>query len=89
MKDKAFASALLLLAGTAVWVLSWQSHRIRDLEALSASLRHEIEKYDESTVEELKSLREAFRGLDFDLYGNGCNERSCRAGKKESGHVLP
>ena len=89
MNDKAFALCILLIGTSLVFLLSWQSHRICRLEALSASLRHEIEKYDESTVKESKSLREALRGLDFDLYGNGCNERSCRAWKKESGHVLP
>ena len=89
MNDKAFALCILLIGTSLVFLLSWQSHRICRLEALSASLRHEIEKYDESTTEELKSLREALKGLNFDLYVNGCNERSCRAGKKESGHVLP
>ena len=89
MNDKAFALCILLIGTSLVFLLAWQSHRICRLEALSASLRHEIEKYDESTVRENKSLREALRGLDFDLYENGCNERSCRAGNKESGHVLP
>ena len=89
MNDKAFALCILLIGTALVFLLSWQSHRICRLEALSASLRHEIEKYDESTVRENKSLREALRGLNFDLYENGCNERSCRAWKKESGHVLP
>ena len=89
MTDRTLATAFLLFAGTAVCLLSWQSHRICRLEALSASLRHEIEKYDESTMKENKSLREALRGLDFDLYVNGCREGQCRAGNKESGHVLP
>lgn len=89
MNDKAFALCILLIGTSLVFLLSWQSHRICRLEALSASLRHEIEKYDESIVKENKSLREALRGLDFDLYDNGCIKDMHRAGKKESGHVLP
>ena len=89
MNDKAFAFCILLVGTALVFLLSWQSHRICRLEALSASLRHEIEKYDESTVEELKSLREALRGLDFDLGENRCTKEHCLSQKKESGHVLP
>ena len=89
MKDKAFASAVLLLAGTAIWVLSWQSHRIRDLEAFSASLLALNRICDESTVQGSKSLYEALRGLDFDLGENRCTKEHCIDLKKESGHVLP
>ena len=89
MNDKAFALCILLIGTTLVFLLSWQSHRICRLEALSASLRHEIEKYDESTVKENKSLREALRGLNFDLGEIRCIEGICSGPKKESGHVLP
>lgn len=89
MTDKTLATAFLLFAGTAVCLLSWQSHRICRLEALSASLRHEIEKYDESTIRELKSLTEALKGLNLDLGEIRCTEGMCSGSKKESGHVLP
>ena len=89
MNDKAFALCILLIGTSLVFLLSWQSHRICRLEALSASLRHEIEKYDESTVNELKSLTEALRGLKLDLGEIRCTEGMCSGPRKESGHVLP
>jgi len=89
MTDKTLATAFLILAGASVCLLSYQSHRICQLEALSASLRHEIEKYDESTVNELKSLTEALRCLKLDLGEIRCTEGMCSGPKKESGHVLP
>lgn len=89
MNDKAFVLCILLVGTALVFLLSWQSHRICRLEALSASLRHEIEKYDESTMKENKSLREALRGLNFDLGEIRCTEGMCSGLKKESGHVLP
>ena len=89
MNDKALALCILLIGTSLVFFLSWQSHRICRLEALSASLRHEIEKYDESTVEELKSLTEALRCLKLDLGEIRCTEGMCNGSKKESGHVLP
>ena len=89
MNDKAFALCILLIGTALVFLLSWQSHRICRLEALSASLRHEIEKYDESIVKENKSLREALRGLNFDLGEIRCTEGMCSGPKKELGHVLP
>ena len=89
MTDRTLATAFLILLGASVCIFSWQSHRISRLEALSASLSASLEKYDESTVRELKSLREALRGLDFDLDVNGCTEGMKGCLRKESGHVLP
>ena len=72
MNDKAYALCILLL-GTLLVVCFWQQRSLTcRLEALSASLRHEIEKDDESTVDSMKSLTEAPRGLKRRMDENGC-----------------
>lgn len=89
MNDKTFALCILLIGTALVFLLSWQSHRIGRLEALSASLRHEIEKDDESTVDSMKSLTEAPRGLKRRMDENGCTGSGCPLKGEGAKDVLP
>lgn len=65
--DRTIALVILLGGVTAAGLLAWQSHRMTELEALSASLRASNELLEESIRNERKSLTEALRGLELEM----------------------
>ena len=65
--DRTIALVILLGGITAAGLLAWQSHRMTQLEALSASLRASNELLEESIKNERKSLTEALRGLELEM----------------------
>ena len=65
--DRTIALVILLGGLTAAGLLAWQSHRMTELEALSASLRASNELLEESIRNERKSLTEALRGLELEM----------------------
>ena len=65
--DRTIALIILLGGITAAGLLAWQSHRMTQLEALSASLRASNELLEESIRNERKSLTEALRGLELEM----------------------
>lgn len=89
MNDKACALCILLLSALLV-ACFWQQRALTcRLEALSASLRHEIEKDDESTMKGMKPLTEAPRGLKWGMGGNGCTGSGCPLKGEGAKDVLP
>ena len=65
--DRTIALVILLGGLTAAGLLAWQSHRMTELEALSASLRASNELLEESIRNERKSLTTALRGLELEM----------------------
>ena len=65
--DRTIALVILLGGVTAAGLLAWQSHRMTELEALSASLRASNELLEESIRNERKSLTEALRSLELEM----------------------